>query len=55
MSHSNTKNLRQLWQCYTSGQFGMRTLEWHKRNTAGFADYVSKKMDERRALQGHAS
>ena len=30
-----------LWLAYLSGQFGKETLEWHKRNTQGFADHVA--------------
>ncbi len=37
------KKLEQLWTCYKAGQFGPKTLEWHKKNTPGFAEYIKDK------------
>lgn len=33
-----------LWMAYLSGQYGKETLEWHKRNTPGFSDYVRRRL-----------
>lgn len=33
-----------LWLAYLSGQYSKETLEWHKRNTPGFNDYVSQRL-----------
>jgi hypothetical protein len=35
--------LEKIWSCYTSGQFDKGTLEWHERNTPGFAAFVKKR------------
>lgn len=33
-----------LWLAYLSGQYGKETLEWHKRNTTGFAEHVALRL-----------
>ena len=33
-----------LWLAYLSNQFGKETLEWHKKNTAGFSEHVAHKL-----------
>ena len=45
MSDEKIIELDLLWLAYLSGQYGKETLEWHKRNTAGFSDYVTERID----------
>ncbi len=35
-----------LWLAYLSGQYGKDTLEWHKRNTPGFAEHVAMRLSD---------
>jgi len=41
MSQLDKSKFELLWECYRSGQFGEKTLEWHKRHTVGFKEFLA--------------
>ncbi len=44
LQSGDRQQLDLLWMAYLSGQYGKETLEWHKRNTPGFLNYVNARL-----------